>query len=102
MRAIMVLFMAVIGAGIAATPAWSQDSAESQSAKATAVAVVNALTNKNFSEIVARFTPDMARDLPAATLEKVWSGIIGQAGAVVEVKEARSGRRRAARAPPSW
>jgi dienelactone hydrolase len=90
MRAIMVLFMAVIGAGIAATPAWAQDSAEGQSAKATAVAVVNALTNKNFPEIVARFSPAMAKDLPAATLEKVWSGIIGQAGAVVEVKEAQA------------
>jgi uncharacterized protein len=90
MRAIMVLLMAVIGAGIAATPAWSQDSAESQSAKAIAVAVANALSNKNFTDIVARFTPEMSRDLPAATLEKVWSSIIGQAGAVVEVKEART------------
>jgi uncharacterized protein len=90
MRAIMVLFMAVIGAGIAATPASSQNSAESQSAKAIAVAVANALSNKNFADVVARFTPAMARDLPAATLEKVWSGIIGQAGAVVEVKEAQT------------
>lgn len=90
MRAIMVLFMAVIGAGIAATPACSQNSAEGQSAKATAVAAVTALANKNFPEIVARFAPAMARDLPAATLEKVWSGIIGQAGAVVEVKEAQA------------
>jgi dienelactone hydrolase len=90
MRAIMVLLMAVIGAGIAATPACAQDSAESQSAKATAIAVVTALINKNFPDIVARFTPDMSRDLPAATLEQAWTGIIGQAGAVVEVKEAQA------------
>ncbi len=90
MRAITALFMAVIGAGIAAAPASSQDSAESQSAKAIAADVVNALSNKNFAEVVARFTPEMTRDLPASTLEKVWSGIIGQAGAVIEVKEAQT------------
>ena len=89
MRLIMVILMAVIGAGIA-TPALSQDSATSQSAKATAVAVVDALTSNNFPAVVARFAPEMRRDLPAATLEKVWSGIIGQAGAVVEVKEAQA------------
>jgi len=89
MRLIMLILMAVIGAGIA-TPALSQDSAASQSAKATAVAVVEALTSNNFPAVVARFAPEMSRDLPAATLEKVWSGIIGQAGAVVEVKEAQA------------
>ena len=58
MRGITVLFMAIMGAGIAAAPAWSQDSPANESAKRIAVDVVNALANKNFADIVARFAPD--------------------------------------------
>ena len=90
MRGFTALFMAVIGAGIAATPTFSQDSAANESAKRIAVDAVNDLTNKNFADIVARFAPDMARDLPASSLDKLWNGILGQAGAVGEVMEART------------
>ncbi|HEY4403679.1 MAG TPA: alpha/beta fold hydrolase [Xanthobacteraceae bacterium] len=90
MRGLTVLFIAAMGVGIAATPACSQDTAGSESAKKLAVEVVNDLANRNFADIVARFTPDMARDLPASSLDRLWSGVIGQGGAVGEVKEART------------
>jgi dienelactone hydrolase len=90
MRGLTILFMAAMGVGIAATPAESQDSAGNESAKRLAVDVVTDLANRNFADIVARFTPEMARDLPVSLLDRLWSGIIGQGGAVGEVKEART------------
>jgi dienelactone hydrolase len=90
MRGLTIFFMAAMGFGIAATPAESQDPAGNESAKKIAVDVVTDLANRNFADIVARFTPEMARDLPVSSLDRIWSGIIGQGGAVGEVKEART------------
>jgi dienelactone hydrolase len=92
MRAIGALFMAVLGAGIGAPPTWGQDTAAKEAAERIAVEVANDLANKNFPDVVARFTPDVARGLPLAALDKLWNGILDQGGAVRTVEAARTVR----------
>ena len=76
------LIVAALGAGMA--PAYGQDSPEK-----LATDVANDLVNRRLAAVVARFTPEMTNGLPLATLDRVWSGVLQQGGAVRELAPAR-------------
>jgi dienelactone hydrolase len=78
------LVLVALGAGIAVAPGYGQESAEK-----LATDVANDLANRRLAAVVARFTPDLSKALPLPTLDKVWSGILQQGGAVREIAPAR-------------
>jgi uncharacterized protein len=82
MRTFAFLILAAWGAAMAA-PGYAQESPEK-----LATDVANDLTNHRLAAVVARFTPELAQGLPLPTLEKVWNGVLQQAGPVRELSPA--------------
>lgn len=56
---------------------------------AAARVVVQELSANQWSKVVARFAPVMAKALPQQGLERAWQGVIGQVGAFQRVDEVR-------------
>jgi dienelactone hydrolase len=84
MRIFAIVVFAVLGAGMALAPGYGQESAEKLAGD-----VANDLANHRLAEVVARFSPELAKALPLPVLDKVWSGILQQGGPVREVAPAR-------------
>jgi dienelactone hydrolase len=84
MRMLVLLVLAALGAGMGAAPGYGQDSAVKLSTD-----VANDLVNHRLAEVVARFSPDVAKAVPLPTLNQIWNGVLQQGGAVREVAPAR-------------
>jgi dienelactone hydrolase len=92
----MLALIVIAGTGAGIVSGHGQEAPGNPAANAAEVAggvaasLADDLVNRRFDAIVARFTPEMASGLPAPALERIWSGILAQAGAVKEVGRARS------------
>ena len=84
MRLFASVVLAALGAGMAAAPGYGQESAEK-----IATDVANDLANRRLAAVVARFTPDLSRRLPLPVLDKIWSSVLQQGGAVRGLAPAR-------------
>jgi dienelactone hydrolase len=73
----------VLGFGGALSSSRAQDAASTIAAEVAAN-----LANKRYAAVAERFTPEVAKGLPIATMERVWNGILQQSGAVREIKPA--------------
>jgi dienelactone hydrolase len=79
-----LLMTTAIGVGIAGVRSYSQGSAERIAAQ-----LADDLANRRFAEVEARFAPDLAKGLPLPLLEKTWSSILQQSGAVRQIAPPR-------------
>jgi hypothetical protein len=77
------LFGASIGTAQATPPAPAFD------AKVEARKVVDALAESRFSEIEARYSPEMAEALPVGQLAVAWAQVTSQVGTLKELGEPR-------------
>jgi uncharacterized protein len=82
MHGLALMIFAALSAGMATVHG-------QQSPEQFATDVAGDLANRRLAAVVARFTPDMAKALPLPALDRNWSGVLQQGGAVRELMPAR-------------